>query len=115
MKVRTLAGLAEYEDPISAIDDLRAMYGSGYVFEETTGGVYDAIAAPASASLSELAQLGIDVAKVYLSATGQPIRYTAQQSATGTRYVQKPAGSGLFDNPMLLAGVGILAYLAIKG
>ena len=114
MKVRTLAGLAEYEDVFDAQQDLRDLYASGYVFEQT-GDVYDAIAAPTSASLSELAQLGIDVAKIYVAANGQPVRYTAQQTATGTRYVQKPVSAGLFDNPMLLAGIGILAYLALKG
>ncbi len=115
MKVRTLAGLAEYQDVFEAQDDLREAYGStGYVFDVDASGVYDAIPAPSSGSLAELAQLGIDIAKVYIAANGQQVKYVPVQTAAGTKYQQQATGGGLLSNPAVLVGLAALAFVALK-
>lgn len=105
--------LGEYEDVFEAQDDLRDLYGTGYVFEQN-GNTYDAIAAPQSGSLADLAQMGIDIAKIYVSATGQQVKYVPVQTAAGTRYQQQAIGGGLLSNPMMLGAIALLAYVALK-
>lgn len=105
--------LGEYQDVADAQQDLIDSYGSAgnYVFDVDAAGVYNAMPAPQSGSLAELAQLGIDIAKVYIAANGQQVKYVPVQTALGTKYQQQAVGM----NPMLLLGVGVLAFLALKG
>lgn len=116
--------LGEFEDTQAAIDSLRENYAEqsaagGYVWTSYTDPVsgqvvQETVPAPASGSMADLARLGVDIAKIYTAANGQQVKYVPVNTATGTVYKQQVMG-GMLSDPLMLAGIGIAAFLLLKG
>lgn len=96
-----------------------AQSGGVYAWETVTmpdgTQAQNAVALPAMADINQLAQLGVNIAKIYRTATGQDVRYVPVNTAQGVRYQRDMTPGSLFQDPLMLALMAGGAYLLLKG
>lgn len=77
--------------------------------------VQDAVPLPAMADITQLARLGLDIAKVYQAANGSQVRYIPVQTANGIQYQRNMTPGSILNDPMMLALLAGGAFLLMKG